>query len=209
MMTRWVGFVVVLAVLTAACSSSRDRSKGSNGSGSGASCSDFCQHLHDGDHCDELDVSQCESSCEQTITACPSRSSELLECLTSLRITCTSPGYAVGYGAEDGDGGTTPALASLTSGPGTIEIHDEACAQAVAEFKACPSSGGGQGTCSAWRQTSGCIADGAREDYNDKACDVPIESGWSGYCECASGTVKADCGHAVRTCAEACGRDSF
>ena len=205
----WRGLAIAAAVVAVGCSSSKSGKTGSNGSGSGVTCADFCRHLADGDQCGELDVAECESSCDKTTEACPARAPDLLDCLTSLRITCTSPGHAVGYGAESGDGGETPALETISSGPGTIEIHDEACAKAARDFRACPSSGASQGACTAWRQTSGCVAGGAREDFNDKGCDVPIESGWSGYCECASGRVDADCGHAVWSCAEACGRGSF
>lgn len=209
MSARWRGLVLVLVVLAAACSSKRTHSTGSNGSGSGASCSDFCQHLLAGDHCEELDVSQCESSCEQTTNACPSRATDLLECLTDLRITCTAPGYAVGYGADAADGGAEPAVATLTSGPGTIEVHDDACAKIVAEFQSCPSGAGPAGACDGWRQTSECSGYGPREDYNDKTCDVSIEPGWSGFCACADREVHVDCGHAAATCAQVCEVGSF
>jgi hypothetical protein len=209
-MGRWVVVLAgVIAVGSMGCSQSSRSKTGSNGSGSGATCSDFCDHLQAGEQCGELDVAECVSSCEGTIDACPSRAPDLLECLVDLRITCTSPGYAVGYGADGDDAGTSGAPASLTSGPGTIEIHDEACAKALRDFQSCPSTGGSAGACVSWRQTTSCVASGAREDWNDKACDVAIESGWSGYCECANGRVNADCGHATATCDEACGRGSF
>jgi len=35
-----------------------------------------------------------------------------------------------------------------------------------------------------WRQTGSCNANGAREPENDQPCDVVIEPGKSGYCEC-------------------------
>ena len=35
-----------------------------------------------------------------------------------------------------------------------------------------------------WRQTSGCDADGKREDAFDKDCLTPIPSGQSGVCVC-------------------------
>ena len=38
--------------------------------------------------------------------------------------------------------------------------------------------------CARWRATGGCSANGPREPEHDSACDVVIESGRSGYCEC-------------------------
>jgi hypothetical protein len=58
--------------------------------------------------------------------------------------------------------------------------------------------------CIGWRQTGDCKSNGPREPGNDKGCDASIESGWSGFCECAGGTVGVDCDHAPATCAQAC-----
>jgi hypothetical protein len=58
----------------------------------------------------------------------------------------------------------------------------------------------------AWRQTGACRASGPREPGNDRYCEDPIESGWSGFCECAGGRlVGADCGHQVNNCLTVCG----
>jgi hypothetical protein len=64
--------------------------------------------------------------------------------------------------------------------------------------------------CVAWRQTGGCRASGRRETSNDKACDARIESGWSGFCDCAGGErIGVDCGHPPSTCASACGAGAW
>lgn len=60
------------------------------------------------------------------------------------------------------------------------------------------------GTCIGWHQTSECAAAGPLEPQNDQDCSTPIQSSWSGYCECADRVVGFDCGHSVITCAEAC-----
>jgi hypothetical protein len=65
------------------------------------------------------------------------------------------------------------------------------------------------GTCVAWRQTSQCAADGPREPQNDKACDVNIDSGWSGFCQCSTGTVGVGCGHSTATCDQICRRGGW
>ena len=54
----------------------------------------------------------------------------------------------------------------------------------------------GDGHCLGWRQTGDCRPDGPREPYNDRDCNVVIERGNSGYCECAGGKR-----HGARTCA--------
>ena len=60
--------------------------------------------------------------------------------------------------------------------------------------------------CVMWRQTGSCDPDGPREPANDKLCNVTIDAGWSGYCECKFGSVMqkgcASSNHS--TCAEAC-----
>ncbi len=64
--------------------------------------------------------------------------------------------------------------------------------------------------CVGWRQTGGCSATGPREPGNDKGCNVRIESGWSGYCECAGGgRIGADCDHPLGTCAQTCGAGAW
>ena len=79
--------------------------------------------------------------------------------------------------------------------------------------------------CARWRATGGCSANGPREPEHDSACDVVIESGRSGYCECtrkgeepgvaaakkASGNhnFEVGCDHAPFTCDEACEAPDF
>ena len=41
--------------------------------------------------------------------------------------------------------------------------------------------------CISWRQTHSCSVTGTREPQNDKMCDVRIDKGWSGFCECVGG----------------------
>mmetsp|Transcript_37305 Transcript_37305/g.96426 ORF Transcript_37305/g.96426 Transcript_37305/m.96426 type:complete len:377 (+) Transcript_37305:789-1919(+) len=61
-----------------------------------------------------------------------------------------------------------------------------------------------------WRQTAGCSAGGQREPQHDKGCNVKIDTGASGYCECGGGRVirKPGCEHGGYappfTCAEEC-----
>lgn len=58
-----------------------------------------------------------------------------------------------------------------------------------------------------WRQSGGCRWDGPREESNDKGCCYIIADGWSGYCECANGTItmKKGCEEgASSSCKEAC-----
>jgi len=65
-----------------------------------------------------------------------------------------------------------------------------------------PPTGAG---CLAWRQTGGCSATGRREPNNDKDCQIQIQPGASGYCECEGGVTNgADCGHPQLSCALAC-----
>jgi hypothetical protein len=64
-------------------------------------------------------------------------------------------------------------------------------------------------SCVAWRQTGRCAADGPREPQNDKTCNVAIDSGWSGFCECSGGNVGVGCGHAVRNCTEVCASNGW
>ena len=60
--------------------------------------------------------------------------------------------------------------------------------------------------CVMWRQTGSCDPNGPREPQFDRTCDVIIESGWSGYCECKFGnTMLKGCESGSHsTCAEAC-----
>lgn len=64
--------------------------------------------------------------------------------------------------------------------------------------------------CTQWRQTGECKGSGPRDASADKACDVVILAGWSGYCECNevdSGTevkYEKDCGHAELNCEYVC-----
>ena len=60
--------------------------------------------------------------------------------------------------------------------------------------------------CVMWRQTGSCDPNGPREPQFDRTCDVIVESGWSGYCECKFGnTMLKGCESGSHsTCAEAC-----
>ena len=63
------------------------------------------------------------------------------------------------------------------------------------------------GNCVKWRQTGACSADGPREPEYDQYCNVEVQSGWSGYCECSSGfkTMEKGCGaESGGTCEAAC-----
>ena len=71
------------------------------------------------------------------------------------------------------------------------------------------SGSSGLSSCNAWHQTSQCSANGAVEPSNDQTCDVTILASWSGYCDCAGGTVGADCGHAEETCNDVCAAGSW
>ena len=58
-----------------------------------------------------------------------------------------------------------------------------------------------------WRQSASCRWDGPREEGSDKGCCDTIADGWSGYCECANGTItmKKGCEEgASSSCKEAC-----
>ena len=62
------------------------------------------------------------------------------------------------------------------------------------------------GGCVSWRQTGGCDPDGVREPAADKACDLIIDSGASGYCECANGVrvSRVACDHPPFACKVEC-----
>eukprot|EP01065_Artemidia_motanka_P035989 TRINITY_DN4389_c1_g2_i1.p1 TRINITY_DN4389_c1_g2~~TRINITY_DN4389_c1_g2_i1.p1 ORF type:complete len:231 (+),score=70.07 TRINITY_DN4389_c1_g2_i1:224-916(+) len=48
--------------------------------------------------------------------------------------------------------------------------------------------------CLGWRQTGGCAHDGPREPNGDGPCSHAVQSGASGYCQCAGGlAVVVDC----------------
>ena len=69
-----------------------------------------------------------------------------------------------------------------------------------------PSVPPGESNCVGWRQTGGCTATGKRESASDRSCDVLIEGGWSGYCECSGGvrTAESGCSHETFTCEDKC-----
>ena len=74
---------------------------------------------------------------------------------------------------------------------------------------------GGGGSCM-WRQTGSCDDGGNnREPYNDKVCDVSIETGWSGYCDCDGDGVKDSneagysCSSSPTNCQTVCGGRNF
>ena len=67
--------------------------------------------------------------------------------------------------------------------------------------------------CSKWRQTKECKGDGERDSLNDVDCDVTVQGGWSGYCECFD-SVKGvevkhpfDCNHKILTCEYVCAHE--
>ena len=47
-----------------------------------------------------------------------------------------------------------------------------------------PHTANAKATCAGWKQTGGCSPHGANEHAHDKACNVQIPQGDSGYCEC-------------------------
>ena len=59
------------------------------------------------------------------------------------------------------------------------------------------------GWCISWRQTGDCSPTGPRESREDKACNIPIAEGNSGYCECANSVLVSlvGCGHPEFACA--------
>ena len=61
------------------------------------------------------------------------------------------------------------------------------------------ADGGAEG-CVSWRQTAGCDPNGDSESSGDRPCDVTVQEGWSGYCECADG---------IKLQLVGCGRESF
>lgn len=78
------------------------------------------------------------------------------------------------------------------------------CRQALWSEAPPPAAPRPGAACVGWRQTGGCSAKGDREPSNDKACDVDIESGWSGFCECVGGVVGVGCNHPQNNCANVC-----
>jgi hypothetical protein len=70
------------------------------------------------------------------------------------------------------------------------------------------------GQCLNWTQTTQCMGDGPIQMVNDipltRSCTTPLESGWSGYCVCGTGSgqvkIGFNCGGGQngRTCAEVC-----
>ena len=94
------------------------------------------------------------------------------------------------------------ALGCMATAPAAPPSEAPAQVQAAGPGNAPPAPGA---ACVGWRQTGGCTAAGSREPDNDKACDVEIEAGSSGYCECAGGgRLNADCDHPQGTCVDAC-----
>ena len=72
--------------------------------------------------------------------------------------------------------------------------------------QACMFDGDDCKGCVMWRQTGSCDPNGPREPQYDKACDVVVESGWSGFCECKFGNamLKGCESSSISTCNEAC-----
>jgi protein kinase C substrate 80K-H len=64
--------------------------------------------------------------------------------------------------------------------------------------------------CVKWRQTKDCVGSGEFQSDADKDCEMTIEDGWSGQCECVdtdTGDMSYypfDCGHKKLTCAYVC-----
>lgn len=155
--------------------------------------------------------------------------------LRSLCVAVAISGVLTGSGCSSGDNSDSPcskvcACVESAAGSQAKATCQSKCAEALGSTdphgacvdalaanglsqcdNQCPTSAHAQssGACSAWRQTGECSATGPREPYNDKDCTTPIDSGWSGFCECSNGTVPADCGHAVDTCDSACRKGGF
>jgi hypothetical protein len=91
--------------------------------------------------------------------------------------------------------------------PGAAPVTSGRLAAAATATQETPSWRPGaapNGGCSAWRQTGQCKSRGPREPLNDKTCDEPIDTGWSGFCVCATGDLDADCGHEMLSCSQVC-----
>eukprot|EP00401_Gymnodinium_catenatum_P027683 CAMPEP_0117623376 /NCGR_PEP_ID=MMETSP0784-20121206/88615_1 /TAXON_ID=39447 /ORGANISM="" /LENGTH=453 /DNA_ID=CAMNT_0005427325 /DNA_START=71 /DNA_END=1428 /DNA_ORIENTATION=+ len=60
--------------------------------------------------------------------------------------------------------------------------------------------------CVSWRQTGSCSPHGRRERAGDKPCSQLVETGSSGFCECAGGLKvrMSDCDHRPFQCSTAC-----
>jgi len=64
--------------------------------------------------------------------------------------------------------------------------------------------------CVGWRQTGDCSANGPRESEKDRDCDLEVDPGSSGYCECGAGRLikrsgcKKDADADAFTCSEEC-----
>jgi len=83
------------------------------------------------------------------------------------------------------------------------EAAETAAAAEATEAAAAAATGSG---CVGWRQTGGCSPFGPREAEYDVDCGATVDSGASGYCECANGRryAEADCDHAIFTCEKMC-----
>jgi hypothetical protein len=100
-------------------------------------------------------------------------------------------------GAEE----AAPAAVTTTVPPATA-------APAASE----PSDAGGENdsprlNCTSWRAVKGCHAEnGERDPANDKSCDVWVEIGAAGFCECGGGFRAAEvpCTHAMFRCEDMC-----
>jgi len=65
--------------------------------------------------------------------------------------------------------------------------------------------------CEAWHQTGNCDPDSHREENGDKSCTETVQTGNSGYCQCAN-NVRAGyvtCKHDAFTCQETCARTNI
>jgi hypothetical protein len=96
------------------------------------------------------------------------------------------------------------AITQTPSGSMVDATSPEECCSACSSSVLSSNSTGG---CIAWRQTQDCDPNGARDISSDKSCDALIDSGASGYCECANHErrmAKQCVEGKYKTCREAC-----
>ncbi|MFT3924567.1 MAG: hypothetical protein QM778_18655 [Myxococcales bacterium] len=158
--------------------------------GSGEECSDCASQgllcdKHDG-LCKPCGPGTCDGCCDAngqcqldglSLTACGRAGTTCADCSQVDQQTCTE-GYCQCPAG-------TRLLACPMNPKGSCVANDVGC-------------------CVAWRQTGQCSGAGPREPQNDLSCGSLVEAWRSGFCECASGVVLADCGHADTTCEAVC-----
>jgi hypothetical protein len=92
------------------------------------------------------------------------------------------------------------------------QVREKLAAVQAQQNKPPPAStaGGPTGTCTNWMQTNACKASGPLQVINGvqttHSCSTPLQSGWSGYCQCGATKIGFDCngGQNGRTCDEIC-----